>query len=619
MPEVTAGASDAAVKWAVETPRSQTLPKDELSGVQCTTAAWCAAVGSTEAGMLAEIWNGKNWTVYQPSAGAGQVDPGLNSVGCSSASDCVAVGAYLPPQGSLRLGPLSELWNGKTWAQSPTPLSKGDSNGYLTKISCVGATFCMAVGFESVNSSSFELPLAEVWNGHSWRLVPPKESQQDTGLYGLSCVSTTDCRALGGDPTQVFTWNGSAWSIKNLPEPSGGKVLILDDLSCAATTSCMGVGSYISSPDTDVPISEALNGTAWSVVPTASSSGLPNLASVHCASKSDCVTVGSLLAGKVPNVVDTPISERWDGKKWSMLTTARPPGSSSLDGVSCSAASACLAVGQSSQGTETLDLAEAWNGHSWGILASVASPVSALPFVLTSVSCLAPHRCEAVGASSVFGANLALGEQWGGASWKLSIAAGADTPEDILTSVSCSSTSSCVALGADEIGLPVSFLWNGHSWSVGPAPAAPKNAQLELMQVSCGSATSCIAVGSYAGSKGPYPLAETWNGKSWKLASLSAPGNEFGQLQSVSCVAASVCVAVGFDDTSLSSSGKVSGFAAHWNGTTWTVYKGAAPAGTVDATFNGVSCTRATSSCTVVGAYTKTGKNSLNLIDSFDD
>jgi hypothetical protein len=612
LPLSTAGAAVGAVKWTVETPTQQYLAKDLLSGVQCTTASWCVSVGSTENGMLAEVRNGKSWTAYQPATAAGQVDPGLNSVSCSSASDCVAVGAFLYPHAGLRLSPLSEIWNGKGWTAAPTPLSAGDSNGYLTQVSCSGATFCMAVGFESVNSSSLELPLAEQWNGHTWHLAAPKENKTNTGLYSVSCTSASACTVLGGDPTEAFRWNGATWSIKALPEPAGGNYLVLAALSCPATTACMAVGSYIANKSSNVPVSETWNGTAWSVVPTAPSTGTPNLSAVNCSSKSDCVTVGSLLTGTEPNFVDTPISEVWNGTKWVMPATPRPSGSSSLQGVWCPAASDCLAVGESNPGTETLDLTETWNGHSWGIVAA-PSPLNALVDVLAAVSCVASQTCEAVGASAAgLGENIALAERWAGSSWKLTIEAAKDTPTDTVSSVSCTTTSSCVALGADVSGAPVSLLWNGKEWSVGPAPA-PKG-QDELLQVSCASSTSCTAVGAYAGSSGPLPLVEHWNGVKWTLGSVAIPNGANGILDGVSCPSTSDCVAVGsYEESSFV------GFAAHWNGSTWTISKGVAPSGTVDFQFNGVSCAPGTTSCTVVGGYTKTGKNSLNLADSFDD
>ncbi len=49
---------------------------------------------------------------------------------------------------------------------------------------------------------------------------------------------------------------------------------------------------------------------------------------------------------------------------WSIQTTPNPAGGSNsiLNGVSCTSASACTAVGNYSNGTATVTLAERWNG-----------------------------------------------------------------------------------------------------------------------------------------------------------------------------------------------------------------------------------------------------------------
>ena len=80
-----------------------------------------------------------------------------------------------------------------------------------------------------------------------------------------------------------------------------------------------------------------------------------------------------------------------------------------LNGVSCSAPNACIAVG--STGDERLPIvAERWNGTSWGVQA-MALPVGATSADVHAVSCVRPDACTAVGEySRGSGTSLTLAE-----------------------------------------------------------------------------------------------------------------------------------------------------------------------------------------------------------------
>jgi hypothetical protein len=107
-----------------------------LNAVSCVSASACTAVGyhngATEAGTLAESWNGTTWSVV-PSPAKGVLD----GVSCVSAGACVAVGRFTG-------GTLAESWNGTTWSVVPSP-NKG-TGGLLSGVSCVPASGCTAAG-----------------------------------------------------------------------------------------------------------------------------------------------------------------------------------------------------------------------------------------------------------------------------------------------------------------------------------------------------------------------------------------------------------------------------------------------------------------------------------------
>jgi hypothetical protein len=80
------------------------------------------------------------------------------------------------------------------------------------------------------------------------------------------------------------------------------------------------------------------------------------------------------------------VAEAWNGGSWTLESVSSPSGSSldALNAVSCSSASACVAVGSyQSGGAGDKALAEVWDGHSWSLS-------TAIPGDLTGVSCSSP-------------------------------------------------------------------------------------------------------------------------------------------------------------------------------------------------------------------------------------
>src|SRR5205085_942105 len=141
-----------------------------LSGVSCTVATACTAVGSyrNSAGTsvtLAEAWNGTSWAVHGTPNPTGAESSGLNGVSCTAATACTAVGSYTNSAGTRAT--LAEAWNGTTWAIQSTPNPTGVGDSALKGVSCTAATVCTAVGFYT-NSAGTSLNLAERWNGTTW-------------------------------------------------------------------------------------------------------------------------------------------------------------------------------------------------------------------------------------------------------------------------------------------------------------------------------------------------------------------------------------------------------------------------------------------------------------------
>jgi len=96
------------------------------------------------------------------------------------------------------------------------------------------------------------------------------------------------------------------------------------------------------------------------------------------------------------------LAEVWNGSTWSLQPTPHPSAFqvNTLNSVSCTAADACTAVGDSSTAGfgNFQTLAEVWDGTAWSLRSTPNRPGPA-PNFLNGVSCGASQMCTAVGHS----------------------------------------------------------------------------------------------------------------------------------------------------------------------------------------------------------------------------
>jgi hypothetical protein len=125
--------------------------------------------------------------------------------------------------------------------------------------------------------------------------------------------------------------------------------------------------------------------------------------------------------------------------------------------------------------------------------------------------------------------------------------------------------------------------------------SAKASTQSGLTSVSCATPKACTAVGTYQKNLGsPFSFAERWDGSTWSLLpDPNPPGTVESSFDDVSCIAAAMCTAVGFI-------GVGETLAEQWNGTRWTIQPTPTPAGVNESILQGVSCTSARA-CIAVG------------------
>ena len=140
---------------------------------------------------------------------------------------CVATGTHYPNPKHFSAIALSG--NGRAWKGASVP-SPGPGYANLASVSCATVKSCLAVGayhFGPYLNSGKEY--AASWNGRTWKLVglpapPGGGSGKGSSLTGVTCVSATDCAAVGSAGAEGSTatsysafWNGRGWKFIRFP------------------------------------------------------------------------------------------------------------------------------------------------------------------------------------------------------------------------------------------------------------------------------------------------------------------------------------------------------------------------------------------------------------------
>jgi hypothetical protein len=483
----------------------------------------------------------------------GPLTASVNGIDCPSDTRCEMVSV-------AESGGTAHPWMATSSATGVTAqelaANGAPADRYLQTIDCVDDTTCVAVGPAGT----------AVLDGSGWHLDP-------SSLFGavglLACPSPRHCFAgrPSGAGTVLMTWDGRTWS--DVPPPPGLPTPVrarFTDVSCAAPTWCLSVGTYADGTRGRI-LAESFDGQRWTQLPDVPldpdvpPSGWPR---VDCATATACAVV---VASGGPQAV----LAWWNGTSWALTpvrpTTTPPPSAVNVDDVSCAGPTSCLAVG------------------------TVATDPPSVPTAF------------AVG--------------WDGGSWSArSAPAPAPRPPSKIA-LSCGSPTSCLLMeGRDSgtIGMSSSVqAWDGRTWRNVGNPFALAGFTTMTTDLDCTGATSCL-VGGYsvlidltggcpscdlvAPGVHHTPLVATWNGFGWTARSLPTPGNDSAVPGPLSCVSSDACLVMGSAD-SHSSVGPFSGDAG-WvsSGTTWTTV-GAATSPDLAGGPQAASCTRQI--CQVVG------------------
>jgi len=370
-----ASASSAAVPRPIPAAASDDAT---LTGVTCSSTSSCLTAGffvaTAEMAVfgLSEEWNGHAWgtlTVSGLSTKALVTD--ALEVSCGTPPNCMIVGEHFSnPKLPVQFADtLNTVWSPVKW-NNPA----GAKWSVLDDVKCVGTNFCMAIGTWSKTAGGGRA-LAEAWNGTSWRMLtaPNPRRVRSSDLSALSCVSATDCQAVGvakNTAGHFFNfaehWDGSKWTLAKVPNVKG-RNNVLNDVTCFASGDCVAVG-FTRASGISHPLVLRLHAGGWRIVSTPALRNA-SLAGVSCPSATLCVAVGNKGSG--------PLTEKWNGSKWALVKIARTGGTrpdDSLQHVACVSISHCVAVGiryNVKRRASNHTLIEVWNGASWRVQNSV--------------------------------------------------------------------------------------------------------------------------------------------------------------------------------------------------------------------------------------------------------
>jgi alpha-tubulin suppressor-like RCC1 family protein len=386
----SAGAATPAWTTSEDTLPTSISDRGVFNDVSCTSPGNCTAVGGDTSNQCEEsdaisgespgatcnevadffdsrafyaVESGGTWgpdiPVADPSASASWSS--FNSVSCTSASDCTAVGV----DGNLY--PIYAVESGGVWSDA-TDITAGDyaagSEGF-SSVSCTTAINCTAVGNSGVGIETF--PIYSVESGlNEWSppaVLPISESSGYAS--GVSCTSPADCTAVGLEVAN----NSSISQPFNAVESGDGQfeqatvvaasgVAYYSSVSCTSSGNCTAVGDD-DQPNGDssgdfgdywlaTPIYAVESGSNWGAVTDLTTpAGTGFISGISCSSATICTAVGTDNSDANPiYTVESYAPE--SGISWSTPADATGVGDSNFAAVSCAAntaATLCSAVG----------------------------------------------------------------------------------------------------------------------------------------------------------------------------------------------------------------------------------------------------------------------------------
>ena len=190
----------AGLRWRIQASGTTT---GQFNAVSCSSARFCMAVGDHGSSAQAEfvgVWSGGRWLFPLGSNFNGAAFAHLNGVSCTADGSCVMVGITSGPNGSAGTFALALKWIRGQFFLLTTANPSATVNE-LNSVWCTSAANCLAVG-EFQDFRGQQDTLAENWDGARWAFeATPNPLGTLPGLTGVSCSAPGACAAVGSFKT----------------------------------------------------------------------------------------------------------------------------------------------------------------------------------------------------------------------------------------------------------------------------------------------------------------------------------------------------------------------------------------------------------------------------------
>ena len=292
--------------------------------------------------------------------------------------------------------------------------------------------------------------------------------------------------------------------------------------SCTSRGCATATGSFDTSPSCpdEVP---AVSGT-WLNVPSPNVGGSPplrnELLGVAAVSTGEAWAVGWSQEPGAPPFVKRPLTQRFDGAAWTIVTSPNPAGDTNtvLYGVSATAPDDVWAVGATHDGTlPSRTLILHWDGSAWSIVPS-PSPDTQLN-ELRAVAAISATEAWAVGFRGGTHPETPLETlvlRWDGAAWSQAPTPNVPAGANQLFAIAAISSAEVWAVGAAGGG-PLAMRWNGSAWGVVPVPRNSGLSTEKLTGIAGVAGDALWAVGDGRGvfNSQVFQTIRRWDGVHW--------------------------------------------------------------------------------------------------------
>jgi hypothetical protein len=322
----------------------------------------------------------------------------------------------------------------------------------LDVVSCTGNSFCLASGFVRGEGVA---PLAEVWNGKTWRIIP-----NPPGFGGeITCSGLTFCLAatFKGRSQVELAWNGKTWR-RFSPQPPPG------NFTCLTPKFCLGITSLASGVNVEVYWT---GGTSWPEMPGTNAGcggAWCGVTQFSCGSTTNCFDEGSYCGDSDCDSGTFDYTDVWNGITWTDRTSAGPDFTGPE---SCAGRSFCMILDSPKQAAVSNNWSKTWQSAATHLAASCR--LANCTFTGSAVPvCASPHFCLALPSQNPLGILIWNGTKWGVS--KLALIGG-HRPK--ITGLACGTPTNCMASGTYQRApratpQPEFEHWNGKTWTVTP-------------------------------------------------------------------------------------------------------------------------------------------------------